>query len=95
MFELPVKIILTNSPNEISNKIKNYFITAYSNIQVKEMSGYIIQNVEKKPETDFLILDDIAYFVELTNSKLARCSFNNIEGALNLSKQFDNIYKNY
>jgi len=94
MFELPVKILLTNSPNEISNKIKNYFTTKYSKTQIKEIKGYVIQNIDKKLETDFLILDNIAYFVELTNFKLARCSFNNIEGALNLSNQFDNIYNN-
>jgi hypothetical protein len=95
MVETPVKIILTHSsaPKNLGNYLNNGQMI--HGVNVKEMKSYVIQNTEKKLETDFLVLDDLAYFVELTDSKLARCSFNNIEGALNLSKRFDEIYNNY
>ncbi len=96
MFEYPAQIILTKYPNYIADKIKHDFLNNMnSNAQVKEMGGYAIQNMEKKPETEFLILDDIAYFLELTNSNVARCNFNNPPGVLNLSKTFDEIYNKH
>jgi hypothetical protein len=95
LFGSPVNIVLTHSPNNISNKIKNYFNSVYGNVQIKEINGYAIQHAEKNIESDFLILDDTAYLLELTESKLSRCSFNNPKGALNLSKQFDDIYNRH
>jgi len=92
IFESPPSIILTNSPSYMSDKIKNYFFNNIeSNVQIKETPSYVTQDGEK--ETDFLILDNIAYFLELSERKVARCSFNNPSGVLNLSKTFDEIYE--
>jgi hypothetical protein len=75
----------------MSDKIKNYFLNNLENdAQIKEMKGYVAQEGEK--ESDFLILDDVAYFLEITNAKVARCSFYNPEGVLHLSKKFDEVY---
>jgi hypothetical protein len=94
MFEFPINIILTNSPNYISDKVKNYFLNnLINNAHIKEIKGYVTQ--DGRIESDFLILDDTAYFLEITSKKVARCSFNNPLGALNLSKSFDEIYSKY
>jgi hypothetical protein len=100
IFESSVSIILTNSPNYMSDKIKNYFFNNLnSNAQIKETKSHLIYLIGKEEkEAEFLILDDIAYFLEhdlASGGKVARCNFNNPEGALHLSKQFDEFYNKY
>lgn len=96
MFESPISIILTNSPNYMSEKIKNYFFNNLnSKVQPKEMYSHLTEKMGK--EVEFLVLNDLSYFFEINvfKGKVARCNFNNPQGALHLSNTFDTFYNKY
>jgi hypothetical protein len=92
----PINIILTNVPNEVSEKIQNYFLyNFYEKIGLRKISHNLIMSGDTKKEAEFLVLDNKSYFFEIgsvNGGKIAIGNFNDSESVIKLVKKFDEIY---
>jgi hypothetical protein len=103
MFEFPVSMILTGAKKNIPVNLRDYLsIQPADKFNVKETNSYLTHIFETgEREIEFLVLNDIAYFFEHNlksngqGGKAARCSFNDLSGALHLSKTFDDVYNKH
>jgi hypothetical protein len=92
----PVSIILTNAPNEVSEKIQNYFLyNFYEKVSIRKMNSHLFTNTDTKKEAEFLVLDNKSYLFEIGSvygGKVARGNFNDAEGAVRLTEKFNEAY---